>query len=125
MSKIKKIGNSLWVLIPSDLSCKYDFKDGTPIKVVDNGCGISIRKQMTPMDAVTVAANVSYRDGPTRDELERIFLTGELPPQFIAHVHRVLTEMSWKIIEDAAKQISDNPLKIIENLKTIGANLEH
>lgn len=125
MSKVKKIGNSLWVLIPSELAIKYNLQDGTPIKLVDDGCKISIRQQMTPMDAVMVAANVSYRDGPTRAELEKVFLSGELPAKFVAHVHRVLTEMPWKIIEGAAKQISDNPFAILANLKKIGESLDH
>lgn len=86
--------------------------------------GIKPHQRMTPMDAVTVAANVSYRDGPTRAELEKIFLSGELPPQFVAHMHRVLTEMSWRIIEDAARQISDDPDTVLENLKKIGVDLE-
>ncbi|MHB1490008.1 MAG: hypothetical protein ACYCTH_05855 [Cellulomonas sp.] len=76
------------------------------------------------MDAVTVAANVSYRDGPTRAEMEEIFLTGILPPRFIAHMHRVLTEMSWRIIENAAKQISNDPAKVIAGLRKIGEELE-
>lgn len=85
---------------------------------------LTIIGKMTPMDAMTVAANVSYRAGPNRAKLEKIFLTGELPTQFSAHVHRILTDISWKLIEDAAKQISDNPAKVLENLKKIGADLE-
>ena len=89
-----------------------------------NEWGIDTNARMTAMDAVTVAANVSYRAGPTRAELEKIFLSGELPPQFIAHMHRVLTEMPWRIIEDAAKQISDDPAKVIAGLKKMGEDLE-
>lgn len=125
--KIKKIRDELWVSIPSDLCSKYDLQDGMVVKIYDQECGIGIRKQMTPMDAVTVAANVSYRDGPTRAEMEEIFLSGELPKQFTAHLHRVLTETPWSILEDAAKQISNDQIgytTILENLKRIGVELE-
>jgi SpoVT / AbrB like domain. len=123
--KVKKIGNSLWVLIPSAIAKQHDLSEGSEVGLSSNGkSSITIRKKMTPIDAVTVAANVSYRDGPTRQEVESIFLTGILPPKFEPHIHRILTEMPAKLIEDAARQLCENPFVILNNLKKIGDDLD-
>lgn len=123
MATAKKIGNSLWVLIPATMAKECDLGDGVPISISCSGNGIQIRKRATALDAAWVSANVSYKDGPSIAEIREILSLGTVPGEYLVHINHILTEMPRNLLEAAALEASGNPAAAIRNLKKIGARL--
>lgn len=72
------------------------------------------------MDAVWISANVSYKYGPSPDDVKEIFCSGILPSKFKVHINHVLTEMPRTLVESAARETTGDPalaLAIIRKLE--------
>jgi antitoxin component of MazEF toxin-antitoxin module len=119
----RKIGNSLWVLIPAAMAKECGLRDGTALSITSSGRGIQIRRRATALDAAWVSANVSYKEGPSIAEMREILSLGIVPGEYRVHVNHILTEMPRKLLEAAALEASGSPATALRNLKKIGAQL--
>ena len=123
MAAVKKIGNSLWVLIPADMAKEYHLADGVAISVVGSETGIQIKKKPMAIDAAWVTANVSYKNGPSVDEIKHILTSAKVPSKYVVHINHLLTEMPRKLLEAATVDAVGNPVTAMKNLEKIGAQL--
>jgi antitoxin component of MazEF toxin-antitoxin module len=123
MATAKKIGNSLWVLIPAAMAKEFHLADGVPISIVAAGNGIQIKKKPMALDAAWVSANVSYKNGPSVDEMGQILASGKVPIKYVVHVNHLLTEMPRKLLEAAALEATSDPAMAMKNLQKIGAQI--
>jgi antitoxin component of MazEF toxin-antitoxin module len=123
MATAKKIGNSLWVLIPAAMAKEFHLADGVPISIAASGSGIQIKRKPTALDAAWVSANVSYKNGPSIDEIGRILASGKVPIKYVVHINHLLTEMPRKLLEAAAFEATSDPVMAMKKLQKIGAQI--
>lgn len=123
MASVKKIGNSLWVLIPATIAKESGLSEGVAVSVVSAPNGVAIRKKMTPLTAVWVSANTSYKNGPTIEDVKQMFASGELVPQFAVHINHILTEAPMSVIVSAALEAAGDPALALANIKKLEASV--
>lgn len=123
MATAKKIGNSLWVLIPAAMAKEFHLADGVPVSISSAGSSIQIKRKPMALDAAWVSANVSYKNGPSVDEIGQILASGKVPKKYVVHVNHLLTEMPRKMLEAATLEATSDPMVAMKNLQKIGVQI--
>jgi hypothetical protein len=79
------------------------------------------RKRMSAIEAAQVSANVSYKDGPSTDEIREILASRVCPDKFRVHINHILTEMPHKMLLAAAIDATGDPAVARENMDRLQA----
>jgi len=115
MGAVKKIGNSLWVLLPAALAKAAGLQEGSAISISANEAGdIRIKKKMSAIEALAVSASVSYAHPPSTKDIERMIVSGRISKEYLPHMAHILNEAPSSLWVEAARQLGEP--KIVTNV---------